>query len=252
MVMRQCISDKISSYAVHCADPMGIAEHFYQSKGNICMKTMAQKPLNQKTLRVMIWLVLILFLGTITFAWIYYPDPYLFFQYFVSEFGATETLMGSSNTASMYIFGLGIMTCGLIAFIMALEYFIHNQKSFLNILKGLTLLTMAVGAVGIMNPYNLIQNHVIHPLGAALFVIGLDLYCFFCQFLRFKNRKIVLETGEPKDVTFDKYFVFVILAGSIVFLVFALLGMQDFLPPTQKIVLILSILGIVMLDLDDF
>ncbi|MHA1794894.1 MAG: hypothetical protein DRO88_04590 [Promethearchaeia archaeon] len=210
------------------------------------------KPINRKLLRVLIWLVMIVFIITIGLAWWFYPDQYKFWQYFISEFGARETLLGHPNTASMYIFGLGIMLCGLITFIMALIYFIRNEKSILHILKGLSLLTISVGTLGIMNPYDLVQNHFIHPLGATLFVIGLDIYTFFCQFLRFKNRKITLDTGEPKPITFDKYFVFLILAVSIAFLVLAILNIKSWLPPMQKVILILSVFGIAILDLDDF
>ncbi|WP_457558896.1 hypothetical protein [Candidatus Harpocratesius sp.] len=210
------------------------------------------KPINRKLLRVLIWLIMIVFIITIGLAWVFYPDQYKFWQYFISEFGARETLLGHPNITSMYIFGLGIMGCGMIAFIMALIYFIQNEKSILHIIKGLSLLTIAVGTLGIMNPYDLVQNHFIHPLGATLFVVGLDLYTFFCQFMRFKNRKITLDTGESKPITFDKYFVFLILAASITFLVLALLGVESWLPPMQKVILILSMIGIMILDLDDF
>ena len=210
------------------------------------------KPLNQKLLRALILIILSLFILTITLAWITYPDPYKFFQYFVSEWGAATTKLGTDNTTSKYIFGIGLLSCGFIALVMAMIYFIRSQKSILNILKGLTLLTIAVGAYGVMNPYDLIQNSLIHPLGATLFVFGLDIYTFFCQFLRWKNRKISLDTGESKKVTFDKYFVFVIFAVSIIYLVIALLQLDLYLPATQKVLLIVSILGIAMLDVEDF
>ncbi|MHA1613177.1 MAG: hypothetical protein ACTSVZ_03055 [Promethearchaeota archaeon] len=210
------------------------------------------KPLNQKLLRALIFIVLGLFVLTITFAWIYYPDPYKFFQYFVSELGSNTTKLGTDNTISKYIFGIGLLSCGFLSLVMAMIYFIRSQKSILNILKGLTLLTVSVGAYGVMNPYDLIQNSLIHPLGATLFVFGLDIYTFFCQFLRWKNRKISLDTEENKKVAFNKYFVFVIFAVSLKYLIFALMEWDLLLPATQKVLLIVVFLGIAMLDLEDF
>ncbi len=210
------------------------------------------KPLNQKLIRALIITVLGLFILTITLAWIFYPDPYKFFQYFVSELGSQTTKLGTDNTTSKYIFGIGLLSCGFLALVMAMIYFIRSQKSILNILKGLTLLTVAVGAYGVMNPYDLIQNSLIHPLGASLFVFGLDVYTFFCQFLRWKHRKIALDTQDTQKVPFNKYFVFVIFAITLKYVIFALMAWDIILPATQKVLLIAVFLGIAMLDLEDY
>lgn len=216
---------------------------------------------NVKTIKTLIYIILGLFIATITLAIVFYPDEYLFFRHFISELGPTQTLQFTDNTISQWIFSIGFVTMGLIGLVMSIEYLSKKNRSKLNVSKGITLIAMFLGAIGTIFPYNIPSFSMIHRVGAMVFVLALLLYCIFCQFLRTKRRQEAKE--EKKKLNLDQIFLIFLCILLLAYMVLAILRevlcdspvnciYQDLQPPLQKIVAILAMVGILMLDNDDF
>lgn len=204
---------------------------------------------------------MVIFVATISLAIIFYPDDYKFFTFFISELGPTITILGSDNSTSRLIFVIGFILMGLIGLIMSFEYFAKQNRAKLNVMKGISLDAMFLGAIGTCFPYNIEKYSMIHRIGAMIFVLGLYIYCIFCQFLRVQRKQ--KDRLEGKKIDYDQIFLIFLCILLLGYMILAILRgvlcptpnnciYQDLQPPLQKIVSIFAMIGILMLDNDDF
>ncbi|MHA1584657.1 MAG: hypothetical protein ACTSVU_02135 [Promethearchaeota archaeon] len=214
------------------------------------MSSEKSKNLPINLLRILIWVVAAIFFTTLTLAWIFYGETYLPIEEFISNLGRTETRNLLPNGTSSTIFSIGLAIISLATVIMAVIYFKPKNYSPLNLIKGIILILMATGAALVAFPANLYMT--MHDWGAIAFIGSFDIYAFFCQFTRFKHRKITFDTEESHKITPDKYYIFVLLLISILFLVAVLMGYGEILPLIQKILVIGILIGVSILDPEDF
>ena len=191
--------------------------------------------------------------GTLGLAWFFYNGEYKFWHYYISDLGRIHIVGNSSitNLTSRIIFSVGLGICGVSALIMAQLYFRHPLKSRLTKTKGILLILLAVGAVLIGFPIDG-QHPNVHRIGAALFFINFDLYIFFCQFTRVKQKQISFDTGEGKSLTFEKLVVIILFVWTITYLILIIIDLAEILPAVQKINVLLFLTAALMLDKEDF
>ena len=209
-----------------------------------------------KYIRIMTLILTGIFCLTILLAIIFYPAEYKFFQYYISELGGTLTTKSNfplSNQISQYIFAIGLITTGIIALFISGEYLAKRNRSKLNILKGVCLLLTLIGSILVAFPHNIAEFALIHQIGAFMYVVSLDLYGFFCQFMRYRHMRITLNTQEKPGRRIDKYFVILIILVTLVYFAFYMFEVtKDWTPLVQKIVLLFSVIGMLLLDKEDF
>ncbi|NHJ48600.1 MAG: hypothetical protein FK733_12515 [Asgard group archaeon] len=211
----------------------------------------------QRTIRYLYWLIVPVLTLTIALGIYYYPEPYKFFQEFLSDLGGQySTNEGHVNQVSSIIMSVGFGLCGLIALIVFILYFVSDLRY--KYLKGSINLVLAFGACLIAIPHDKGNLLVLHTVGAALFMGGYGIINFILQLLRFVRKRQEL----PDKKSFDFY-----LDASVVILVFLiiLILLIVFIPSEithnpilrllsvifQKLVIIVDCIAILLLDLDD-
>jgi len=112
-------------------------------------------------------LVFYLFIVTIFLSMINYGEPFIFSEYAISDLGTTLTKTNQSNTVCFAIFGIGMISCGMIM-LKLFRKFINNPNIMNVKIKQYLLLLTAFGFFLILYPYNL--NNTIHSIGAGLIV----------------------------------------------------------------------------------
>lgn len=211
----------------------------------------------QKAIRYLYLLICPILTLTVGLAIHFLPEPYRFFQDYLSELGAqlsVDYLL--DNQISSIIMSVGFGLCALISFVISILYFASDFRS--KHLKASLNLVIAFGASLVAIPQDKGNLLILHTIGAALFVIGFGILNFTLQLLRFVRKRQEI----PDDRRFDYY-----LDATIVVLVFAVivLLLVIFIPSEitknpvlillaiifQKIVLIVDCLAILVLDLND-
>ena len=85
----------------------------------------------KKAIRILYWFFASSMLLTVAYAWIWYPEPYEFFQEFISNLGARvsehETL---PNDISSLIVSIGFGICALISLVIAIVYLFKPTLKF--------------------------------------------------------------------------------------------------------------------------
>lgn len=213
---------------------------------------------NFRYIRMWFYATTISLVVTLILAWVFYAGTYRFWENYISHLG-TKEIWGTSipNTTSRMIFSIGMGLCGLFALIMGQLYFFHPDKTKLTKTKGILMLFLVIGAILIGFPLD--GNHPnIHRIGAALFFLVFDIYIFFCQFTRYKNKKISFDTDDKKPLTFEKIVVLILLLCTLGYFVLITLDLVTdidviaVLPIAQKINVILFLCVTLMLDKEDF
>ncbi|MBK5112097.1 MAG: hypothetical protein KGD59_04290 [Candidatus Heimdallarchaeota archaeon] len=141
----------------------------------------------QKLLRILIWLVPVIVTITIGLCWAFYQERYDFFQEFISALGGRLSQEGHDNTTSSIIFTVGFAICGLDTLAIAIIYFLFPALRF-NVAKGAFSLLLTIGAVGIAIPGINPTLHIIHGIGAFVFILGFTFFNFYAQIYRFVTK----------------------------------------------------------------
>ena len=208
-------------------------------------------------MRYLYWSIIPVLLLTVGLTILFYPEPYRFFQEFLSDLGGLYSKKdGLVNTASAIIFSIGFGLCAIIGATLAILYFISEFRY--RYLKGILCLFIMIGAGLTCIPHDLGNMLVIHTLGACVFIAAFGILNFSLQLLRFikKHQQI------PEKRMFDFYLdlsivviVFIILLTLIiVFIPFAIAAFPIFELLAiifQKLTLIIACLALIVLDLDD-
>ncbi len=211
----------------------------------------------QKIIRYLYWLIVPTLVLTVGLAIYFLPEPYKFFQDYLSELGAQISIKEEiNNQISSIIMSVGFGFCAFISIVISILYFANDFQY--KYLKGSLGLVLAFGSSLTAIPQDKGNLIILHTIGAALFILGFGILNFTLQLLRFvkKHQEI------PEVRRFDYY-----LDASIVVLVFAVivLVVAFFIPSEitknpilillaiifQKIVLIVDCLALLVLDLDD-
>jgi len=219
-----------------------------------------QKPeiKTQKAIRILYWFLGAIMMLTLGLAWIWYPEPYEFFQEYISNLGSriSEHEKIPNNTSSLIItIGFGI--CGLIALIVAIIYLFKPKLKY-NFGKSLLNILICIGAIGVGIPKDQPKIHILHGIGAALFLIAFGMLNFVNQRLRFTRKHKQTPYERTKDFYLDSIIsiiVFVVLVLFIVFYAIGVLltsyGLKIIAITFQKVILIVDFFAIFFLDLDD-
>lgn len=212
----------------------------------------------QKAIRILYWFLGSVMLLTVAYAWILYPEPYEFFQEYISNLGARvsehELLPNGPSTLVMAI-GFGI--CGLISLVVAIIYLFKPKLRF-NYWKSLLNFFIFIGAVGVGIPKDQPKIHILHGIGAALFMVAFGILNFVHQRLRFTRRYKPATFERTKDFYMDSVTSVIVFVVLVLFVVFYGLGkllpnsvLGIFATTYQKIALLVNFFAILILDLED-
>ncbi len=214
----------------------------------------------QRYLRRLIWLIGLILIITIGFAWWFYPENYDFFNETISKLGGIESKSGLTNTLSSLIFAAGFGVIALIALIMFF-YYTTTKDITEKYLKALWCLLISIGAIGVALPVDIPNLIYPHYLGALIFVLFFGVFNFETQAARFlrkrKVRKQLLHQKHSFDFWIDLTFVFIVFIATGVFITVFIIERIWLQVPfistalTQKILLIVNIIAIYLLDVDD-
>ncbi len=177
-----------------------------------------------------------------------YPEPYSIFEY-LSNLGGATSINGLSNTTSQIIYNSGLTINVIICMIVGIRYLFYKTK--LDTYKGIFLILSSIGAGLLFFPCDDNILNWFHRIGGILFLLGFVLFLFFCQFTRFRNKKISLDTKESVKFTFDKIFYIIIVLISLSYLVVYIIGLWEYAGLIQKILLTGMFIGIFILDKED-
>ncbi len=227
------------------------------------MSTPAIDPLNRRLLRNLISISAGVLFITIIFGWFFYADTYRVFHDYISYLGGANTAFNLyPNPVSQYIFTGGMILCAGLTLVMAIVYLLPKNWTALNLIKALFLLIMTAGSfiIGYFQ-WDSATYGSLHDVGAASYYLAFDVYVVLCQFARYKRRKIEFKTENTKNQIADK--IVVILMLFITVLYFVLFGGKLIFPGwadtlrtgmvvVQKLIVLFFMIGVIMLDLDDF
>ncbi len=219
---------------------------------NILLKNDTPESSGTTPIRKWFYMTVTALLSSLALAWIFYAGQYRFWQNYISHLGGIYVFGEmTNNTISKWIFTIGMWLCGIFSVMMAQIYFRNPEKSQLTKTKGIFLLCMVFGAIFIGCSHDG-AFPVMHRIGAAVFFLAFDLYIFFCQFTRYRNKKISFDTGDVKSITLEKFVVIVLLICTGLYFLLIILQVEPLLPIFQKINVILFIIAAFMLDKEDF
>jgi hypothetical protein len=217
------------------------------------------KTIHAKGIRWLVWSIYFIMIATIILAWIFYPERYNFFHEETSILGGIHASYDKnlSNFPSTLIFSLGFGLLGGMAIFTAIVYFLNSKRFHFAIIKGIMLIIVGIGSLGITVPYDFVPYNIIHESGAFLFLAGLAVLNFVFQLLHTIRRYNPRPPVKDLDYYVDYTFVVIFLLAVIVYFVSE--GLAFFLPEipsvepatTQKIVLFTAIIAAGLLDLDD-
>jgi len=212
----------------------------------------------KKAIRILYWFFASIMLLTVAYAWIWYPEPYEFFQEFISNLGARvsehETL---PNDISSLIISVGFGICALTSLIVAIIYLFKPKLKF-NYWKSFLNFIMFIGAIGVGIPKDQPIIHSLHGIGAALFMVVFGFLNFVHQRLRFTRKYKPATIERTWDFYLDSVISVVVFVVLVFFIVFYALGklldvnaLKIFATTYQKIALLVNFFAILILDLDD-
>jgi len=194
---------------------------------------------------------------TIVFAWIFYPEKYLFFQEYVSQLGKYLSASSLPNLTSMIIFSAGFCICGAIFLAIAIIYFMKNELEN-NVLKGIFGLIMAVGAVLTAIPAGLPTWGILHGIGAALFIASFGILNFILQMIRFTRKHRPLKPEKTPAFHRDLAMTIIVFIALLIFAIFYSMKvitsspvLQILAQTSQKLILIVDCIAIFFIDTDD-
>ena len=167
-----------------------------------------------KTIRWLVWAIYFIMITTIIIAWIFYPERYDFFYEETSILGGLYANYNRSlrNFPSTLIFSLGFALLAAMAIFVAIVYFINSKRFRFAIIKGISLIIVGVGALGITVPYDFVPFDPIHVTGAFFFLSGLAVMNFVFLLLHFVNRY----NPRPAEKNIDYYVDFSIVVLLII------------------------------------
>ena len=209
----------------------------------------------QKFIMGLIFLMPVIMVVTLAFAWWQYPEPYEFFQEFISNLGGRLSDEGFNNSISSLIMIIGFTTVSLITLAIAIVYFVKRKDLKYWYVKGPFALLLTIGAAGIAIPKDQPSVHILHGIGAFLFILGFAMFNFAAQLLRFRKT-----WPKPKEAPFgfarDATMTILVFVAMILFLLFYLLelvaNVPEFLAELgQKIVLIVDLIAVYFIDIED-
>ena len=208
----------------------------------------------RKFIRGLIFTLPIMIIVIIAFAWWQYPEPYEFFQEFVSNLGGRISENGHTNDVSSWIMVVGFSAIALIALVIAILYFIFRNLKYWYV-KAPFSLFLTFGALGIAIPKDHPTLHLVHGIGAFVFILGFAMFNFSAQLLRFRRywpKPDKMPLGFYRDTTMT----ILVFAAMMIFLLFYLLErvatVPEFLAELgQKIVLIVDCIAVYFLDNED-
>ena len=213
----------------------------------------------QTILRLLVWSITVVLILTITLAWWKYPESYEFFQESISSLGGYLSTTGSVNTISSLIFSIGVILCGVIAFIIAMIYF-FKKELFFNTGKAIIALFIAIGTIGIAIPRDHEGMILFHAIGAAVFIGAFGIFNGVSQLLRYSHKHRPKKPEEKKTLDFYLDLSLVYLSGLSILIYLVLFILHTVLNVdwtgtlqviAQKMVLIISFIATFFLDKDD-
>jgi hypothetical protein len=217
------------------------------------------KSIHAKGIRWLVWSLYFIMIATIILAWVFYPERYNFFYEETSILGGIHANYDKtlSNFPSTLIFSLGFGLLGAMAIFTGIVYFINSKRFRFAIIKGIMLIIVGLGSLGITVPYDFVPYNIIHETGAFLFLSGLAVLNFVFQLLHTISRYNKKPIEKDLDYYVDYTFVVIFLIAVIVY--FLSEALAFFIPEiptvepatTQKIVLFTAIIAAGLLDLDD-
>ncbi|MEA2071132.1 MAG: hypothetical protein U9O98_07565 [Asgard group archaeon] len=218
---------------------------------------MLEKRTLQRNLRLLVWLMISTIIVTISLAWIFFPEEYLFFQYFISRLGRIETHSNLSNLTSMIIFITGFSLVATLSLIISVLYYTHPTLEF-NFLKGSLTVLLAIGAVGIAIPADHPTLATLHNIGAFFFIFTFGIYNFVAQLLLCVIKHDSKVENQSIDFYIDLVIAIIVFVVFLLYTIIAILDMMaDIIIPwlttelTQKIVLIVDCVSVFFLDIPD-
>lgn len=204
-----------------------------------------------------------------------YPIPYIFFVQTISDLGAhysytytpdIQPVQNVPNSISMFLFSSGFIVLTVLLLWMMIIYF-RNSSLYSNKLKGILMMIMAIGAIGVTIPWDStpVWLHHAHTVGALCFAGGFGIYNFVCQRLRYIRKHEIAKTKswwKKVDNIVDLIIAIAIFVVTVWYLISGILGALD-VPRVgwlaifstglaQKILFFVTILAAFLLDLDDF
>ena len=213
----------------------------------------------QTILRLLVWSITVVLILTITLAWWKYPESYEFFQESISSLGGYLSTTGLVNTNSSLIFSIGVILCGVIAFIIAMIYF-FKKELFFNTGKAIIALFIALGTIGIAIPRDREGMILFHAIGAIVFIGAFGIFNGVSQLLRYSHKHRPKKPEEKKTLDFYLDLSLVYLSGLSILIYLVLFILHTVLNVdwtgtlqviAQKMVLIISFIATFFLDKDD-
>jgi len=173
--------------------------------------------LGPKGLRWMIWVLILLMVIVIGLSWIFYAESYEFFGEATSYLGGFQTWHEKNpNNLSQRIFTIGFLVIGIYSIFISLSYFLHTKEFRFALLKGILLVVIGFGALGIAIPHDIGTSIVyLHSIGAFMFLSGLAVLNFTLQILRCVTRYNPSCEEKNFDYYIDYSFVVILILAAI-------------------------------------
>jgi hypothetical protein len=222
------------------------------------MRQKTKKPINPSQIRWLVWSIYIIMVITIVLAWVFYPQPYDFWGQTTSQLGALYTAVNElRNFPSFVIFSIGFVLLGIIAIFTGSLYFNNTKQFRFAIIKGVLLVVMGLGAIGIAVPHDYTPLTIIHQIGAFMFLSGLATLNAVFQVLHCVSKYGYGCEERNLDYYVDYIFVVLLILAAVMYyateVIFYLWPAGWWMKPPmmQKILLFTAIIAAGLLDLDD-
>ena len=222
------------------------------------MSQHVKKSIGPKGIRWLVWSIYIIMIITIVVSWVFYPQMYYFWEQPTSHLGGLRTLNAEmENFPSFVIFTCGFVIIGIIAIFTGSLYFNNTKQFQFAILKGVLLVIMGLGAIGIAIPHDYTPLIFYHQIGAFMFLSGLAALNAVFQVLHCLSKYGF--HCEDKNLAYyvDYTFVVVLIIAAVLYygteVIFYLGPSRWWIRPPmmQKILLFTAIIAAGLLDLDD-
>ncbi len=222
------------------------------------MSQQIKKTIGPKGMRWLVWSTYIIMIITIVVSWVFYPQWYDFWGQPTSHLGGLYTLNSEmENFPSHIIFSSGFGLLGIVAILTGSLYFKNMKKFRFAILKGILLVVMGLGAIGIAIPYDYTPLTLFHQIGAFMFLSSLAALNGVFQLLHCMGKYGYHCEDKNIDYYVDYFFVVLLNLAAILYYgteVIHYLWPQGWWihpPIMQKILLFTAIIAAGLLGLDD-
>ncbi|MBN2156156.1 MAG: hypothetical protein JW776_08940 [Candidatus Lokiarchaeota archaeon] len=219
---------------------------------------MSIKTISAKGMRWLVWSIYFIMLVTIIISWVFYPVRYDFFYEATSVLGGLST--GNAelpNFPSCLIFSIGFGILGAMATFIAIAYFRNSKRFRFAIVKGVLLIVVGLGAIGIAVPHDFEPLRIFHIMGAFMFLSGIAVLNFAFQLLHCISLYNPQCPDRDLDYYIDYTFVVLLIITAAVYFTTEILfyfwpAFPWIQPPlAQKTVLFTAVIAAGLLDLDD-